>query len=79
MLPHPKSTMSSPVVSIAEAMKEKKRNKIKITARSAVKAKVGNMEENTREGRSRRISKEVVVCVHTVARKKKFLIQFEDG
>ena len=79
MLPHPKSTMSSLVVSIAEAMKEKKRNKIKITARSAVKSKVGNMEENTREGRSRRISKEVVVCVHTVARKKKFLIHFEDG
>ena len=49
MLPHPKSTMSSLVVSIAEAMKEKKRNKIKITVRSTVKVKVGKMEENTRD------------------------------
>ena len=37
------------------------------------------MEENTREGRSRRMSKDVVGCVHSVVGKKKFLVQFEDG
>ena len=60
MLPHPKSTTSSPVVTIAEVTKEKKRNKIKITARSAVKAKVGNMEDNTRKGISKGMRKYVV-------------------
>ena len=79
MLAHPKSTMSSPVVSIAEAKKEKKRTKPKIWVGSLIKAKVGNMEENTREGRSRRMSKDVVGCVHSVVGKKKFLVQFEDG
>ena len=49
MLPHPKSTTSSPVVTIAEVTKEKKRNKIKITVRSAVNEKDGKMEEKTRD------------------------------
>ena len=37
------------------------------------------MENITREGRIRRMQKEVVVCVHSVAGKKKLLVQFEDG
>ena len=47
---------------------------------SVVKAKVGYLEDITREGGSKRMKKEVVVgCVHTVVGKKKFLVQFEDG
>ena len=40
---------------------------------------VGELEKITREGRSRRMRKEVVGCVHSVVCKKKFLLQFEDG
>ena len=46
---------------------------------SVVKAKVGEIEENTREGRSRRTRKEVVGCVQDVSGKKNFLIQFLYG
>ena len=46
---------------------------------SLVKSKVGKIEENTREGRSRRIRKDVVGCVQAVVGNKKFLVQFEDG
>ena len=60
-------------------MKENKRIKTKIGVGSLIKAKVGNMEENTREGRSRMTRKEVVGCVQSVMGKKKFLVQFEDG
>ena len=45
---------------------------------AVVKAKVGEMEENTREGRSRRTRKEVVGCVQDVVGKKNFLGQFKD-
>ena len=44
-------------------MKEKKRIRKKIGVGSALKSKVGDIEENTREGRIRSMRKEVVVCV----------------
>ena len=44
-----------------------------------VKAMVGDMEENTREGRSKIIRKELVGCVQNVVGKKRFLVQFGDG
>ena len=40
--------MSSPVVTIAEGVKEKKWIRTNIRVGSVVKAKVGEMEENTR-------------------------------
>ena len=58
---------------------EKKRIKTKIGVGFVVKAKVGDMEGNTRGGRSRSMRKEVVVCFQAVLGKKKFLVQFEDG
>ena len=60
-------------------MTEKKRIKTKIGLGSVIKAKVGETEENTREGRSRTMRKEVVGCVQDVVGKNKFLVQFEDG
>ena len=41
--------------------------------------KVGHMEEKTSEGRSRRMSKQVVDFVQDVVGKKKLIAQFEDG
>ena len=70
--------MSLPVVTIAEDMKEKKRINPKIGMGHPVKTKVGKIEENTREGRSRRLRREVVVYVQSMVRKKKFLFLFED-
>ena len=75
----PKSTMSSPVVTKKEGMKMTKQAKTKIVVGSVVKATVGELENITREGRSRSTSKEVVGCIHSVAGKKKFLFQFKDG
>ena len=60
-------------------MKEKKQIKTKIGVGSIVKAKVRNMEEKTREGRSRRTRKEATCCIHAMVGKKKFVVQFEDG
>ena len=57
----------------------KKQTKTKIGVVSVVKAKVGELEKIKREGRSRRMSKEVVGFVQSVVGKKKFLVQFEDG
>ena len=37
------------------------------------------MEDKTREGRIKRMSKEVLGYLQTVAGKMKFLVQFEDG
>ena len=42
-----------------------------------VKTKVVDMDENTRNGRIRRIRKEVVGCVQAVLGKKKLLVKFE--
>ena len=53
----------------------KKQNKSKIGVGSVVKAKVGELENITREVRSRRISKEVVRCVQAVVGKKNFPVQ----
>ena len=44
-----------------------------------MKAKVSDMEEKTREGRIRRMSKELVDIVQDVAGKKKFVVETEDG
>ena len=60
--PPPKSTMHSPVVTIMKEMKEAKRSKNMIVVGFVVTAKVREMEEKTREGRSRRARKEMVGC-----------------
>ena len=57
----------------------KKQTKTKIGVGSVVKSKVGELENITREGRSSRTRKEVVVCVHSVVGKKKSLSKFEEG
>ena len=59
-------------------MKKKNHIKTKIGVGSVVKAKVGEMEEKTREARVRRMNKEVVGYVQDMARKKKFLVKFID-
>ena len=46
---------------------------------SVVNAKFGEMEENKREGRTRRMRKEVVGCVQDVVGKNILLVQFEYG
>ena len=69
--------MSSPVVKIAQEMMEKKWIKTNIGMGSVVKAKVGDMEENTREGRIRRIRKVLMGCVQAVVGKKKLVVQFK--
>ena len=60
-------------------MLENKWIKTKVGVGSVVKAKVEDMEENTRKGRIRRTGKEVVGCVQDVVGEKEFLVQFEDG
>ena len=75
--PHPKSTMSSHVVKIAQEMMEKKRNKTNIGVGSVVKAKVGEAEENTREGRIRRMRKDLMGCFQDVMGEKKLLAQLK--
>ena len=45
---------------------EKKRTKIKIGVGYVLKANIVEMEEKIREGRTRRIRKEVVGCVQDV-------------
>ena len=60
-------------------MKMTKQTKTKIGVGCVVKSKVGELENITKEGRIRRMRKEVVGCVQSVVEKKKFLVQFEDG
>ena len=60
-------------------MKDKKRIKTKIILVNLANAKIGEMEDNTREGRSRSTRKYVVGCVHAVTKKKRFLVKFEYG
>ena len=69
--------MRSPVHVIEEGMNIKKHKNMKIGVGYIVKAKVGELENITREERIRRTRKEVVVCVQDVAGNKKFLVQFE--
>ena len=56
-----------------------KQTKTKIGVGSVVKAKVGDMENIKREGRSNRMRKEVVGCVQSLAGKKNFPVLFEYG
>ena len=71
--------MISPVVTIKEGVKTKKQTKTKTGVGYVVKPKVGELEKIIREGRSRRMRKKVVGCVHSVVGKKKFLVQVKDG
>ena len=57
----------------------KNQTKTKIGLGSVVKAKVGEFEKTTKEGRIRRTRKYVMGCIQSVVGKKNFLIQFEDG
>ena len=57
----------------------KKKTKNKIGVGSVVKARVGELENITREGRSRRTRKDVVGCVQSGVGFKNFPVQFEDG
>ena len=59
-------------------MKEKNQIKTKIGVGSVVKAKVGEMEENTRERRIRSMRKELMGRVQAVVEKKKLLVQFKN-
>ena len=65
--------MISHVVTI---MKDVNKIKTNIMVGSDVTLKVVDVEKNTREARSIRMSDEVVVYVQYVLAKKKFLVQF---
>ena len=56
-----------------------KHTKTKIGVGSIVKAKVGELEKITREGKTRRTRKDVVVCVQRLVGKNKLLVLLEDG
>ena len=71
--------MISPVVIIKEGVTIKNQTKTEIGVGSIVKAKVGELEKITRQGRIRRTRKEVLRCVQSVVGKKKFIVQFEYG
>ena len=71
--------MSSHVLTIAEGMKVKNKKKTKIGVGSVVKAKVGELEDITREGIIRRMSKYVVGYVQAVVFKKNFLVKSKYG
>ena len=60
--PPAKTNTRSPVHPLIKERKEAKRGKMKVVVGSVVTAKVGEIEEKTREGRSRRMRKEVVGC-----------------
>ena len=76
MYPHPKYTMSSPVVTIVQRMKDEKKIKPKIGVGYLVKRKVRKVEENKRQERSRSMRQYVLGYVQAVVGKKKFLVQF---
>ena len=71
--------MNSPVLTITEGMKAKKQTKKKIWVGFVVKEEVGELENITREGRIRSMSKSVVGFVHGVVGKKKFPVQLKYG
>ena len=54
-IPHPNYTMISPVIKTVEEMKMKNHTKTKIGVGSVIKAKVGELDNITREVRSRRM------------------------
>ena len=68
--------MISPVLTIIEGMNKNKQNKTNIGVGYIVKANVGELENITRERRSRRIRKEVVGYLQDVEGNKKFLVKF---
>ena len=76
---NPKFTMRSTIVTVEEGMETNKLTKTKIWVGYTVKAKIGYLENITREGRSRSMRKEVVGCVQNLVGNKKFLFQFEYG
>ena len=51
----------------------------KIMVGTVVKAKLGELEEDIREGFSRRLRKEMTGVVHEVVRKRRYLEGFQDG
>ena len=53
---------------------EKKRTKIKIGVGYVLQANIGEIVEKIREGRTRRMRTELVVCVQDVVGKNKFLV-----
>ena len=57
----------------------KKQNNTNIGVGCVIKENVGELGDITREGRSRRMRKEVLGCVHYVVGKKNFIFKFEDG
>ena len=57
----------------------KKQARTKIGVGYIVKAKVGELEKITREGRSRKMRKEVVGCIQSAVGKNNIFVQFEDG
>ena len=48
-------------------------------SRTVVKAKVGDLEEDIREGCLRRSSKEITGVVQEVVRKSIYFVSFQDG
>ena len=68
--------MSSPVVTISEEMNEKKRVRKEIGVGSLVKANVGKMKYNTREGRIRSMRKCVVGYSKSLVGENNILVQF---
>ena len=60
-------------------MKGKKRVKRKIGLGSIVRKRFGDIEENTGEGRNRRMSEDVVGYVQAALGKNIFFDQFRDG
>ena len=71
--------MSLPVITTMKGVKGKKWIKKKVGVGFAVEAKVREVEETTREGRIRRVRKEVVGCVQDVVGRNKFVVKFEYG
>ena len=46
---------------------------------TVVKAKVGELDEEVREGNMRQLGKELTDVVQGVSGKKRFLVRFQDG
>ena len=75
--PFPMSTMRSRDITITKEIMENKCTKKKIGVGPVVKEKVRYIEENTSEGRIRRMRKDMVGCVEALVVKKKCLIHFK--
>ena len=51
----------------------------KIVVGTAVKAKIGELEEEVRVGSTRKMSKELTGVVQAISGKRRFLVRFHDG